>query len=64
MKKKDFEKLKTRSVAELKADEAAAREKLWQQRKDIAAGKQKNVRVVRDTRVEIARLLTLIHKNI
>lgn len=61
MKKKEFEKLKTRSEAELKADLAASQEKLWQTSRDILAGKQKNVREVRAIRVDIARMLTLIN---
>lgn len=61
MKKRDIEKIKNKSEGELKADLAAAREKLWQVKKDIAGGKVKNVREARLVRNDIARMLTLIN---
>lgn len=39
-------------------DLAALREKLWQVKRDISAGKHKNVREVRVIRADIARALT------
>ncbi len=63
MKKKDLEKLKGRTVAELTADVKTAKEKLWQLGKDLTAGKQKNGHALRATRVEIARMLTLINQK-
>ena len=61
MKKKDIEKMKVRTVAELTADIGVAKEKLWQTKKDIAGSKVKNVREVRSIRTEIARMMTLIN---
>jgi ribosomal protein L29 len=63
MKRKDFEKLKTKSQAELTADVATAKEKLWQLGRDIAGGKVKNVREVRQVRIDIARMLTLLNSK-
>ncbi len=61
MKKKDLEKMKVRTVAELNADIVVAKEKLWQTKKDIAGSKVKNVREVRSIRTDIARMMTLIN---
>jgi len=39
------------------------KDKLWQMRVDLVAGKVKNVREIRAVRKDIARLLTFIKAN-
>lgn len=54
--------LKLKPEAELKRQLTDNREKLRQLRFDLSAGKVKNVRVIRQTRKEIAQILTLLKK--
>jgi ribosomal protein L29 len=61
MKKNDFKKILNKSVAELTKEVSEGREKLWVATKNIASGKTKNVREARETRKDIARMLTLIN---
>lgn len=63
MKKKDFQELKTKSVADLQATLLEMRDKLWNLKSDLKRGKVKNVRDLRDTKKNIARVLTLINKQ-
>jgi len=63
MKTKDFQKLKNRSVTELKKDVVDLREKLWQTKREINDGKIKNVRSAAALRRDIAKTLTLIKEK-
>ncbi len=63
MKNKEFQELKTKSVAELQATLVELRDKLWDLKSDLKRGKVKNVRDVRNSKKNIARVLTLINKK-
>ncbi len=64
MKKKELEQLKSKPKAEWEKSLAESREKLWALRTDLAAGKVKNVKEIKEVRKMIARLLTFInHTN-
>ncbi len=63
MKRKDFEKIQTMSAAELVGSISEAREKLWTTKRDIEAGKAKNVKAGRGVRRDIARMLTLLNSK-
>jgi len=52
--------LRQKSAAELKKTLQASQEKLRQLNFDLASGKVKNVREVRKTKKDIARILTLL----
>ena len=55
-----FKELQNRSQSELKNILEENREKLRQLRFDLASGKVKNVREIRKTKEDIARISTLI----
>lgn len=57
---KDFQRM---SKGELSRFLAEKQEKLRQLRFDLAAGKVKNVREIRETKKEIARILTLLRQK-
>ena len=59
-----FEKLKTKSAAELTVDIVAAKEKVWQIGRNVAAGKHKNVREVSELKADIARMMTLVNSKL
>lgn len=61
MKKKELEKIKGQSAAELTKDIEEKREKLWQIKNDIAVGKNKNVRAAKTLRRDIARAMTVLN---
>ena len=48
---------------EITTDLAGLREKLWQTKRDILAGKAKNVHEARSIRADIARNLTIVNKK-
>lgn len=58
-----IKELKTLSNEELAKKIKDARERLRQLRFDLAAGKVKNVREIRQTRKEIARIKTLLNQK-
>ncbi|MCX6702853.1 MAG: 50S ribosomal protein L29 [Candidatus Wolfebacteria bacterium] len=60
MDKKDFSELKNKPLQELCRDLAGTRESLGRMRFDMAAGKSKNVKDIKNSKKTIARLLTLI----
>ena len=64
MKKKDLEKIKGRSVVELKKDIEEKKDKLWQLRSDIVTGKAKNVRGAGSLKRDVARSLTILNEKI
>lgn len=60
MKKKDIQQLKNKPVADLANQLKEMRDRLWQLKIDLAAGKVKNVREIRATRKDVARVMTII----
>lgn len=63
MKKKDWKQLKSKSGVDLQKQLVEDRDKLWQLKVDLAAGKVKNVREIRAIRKNVARVLTLIKQE-
>ena len=63
MKKKELEQLKTMPVDELKKSVTEYRDKLWTLKKDLAAGKVKNVKEIKKLKQSIAQLLTFVHQK-
>lgn len=63
MKQKEFEQLKTKPVEELKKDLTDYKDKLWNLKIDLAAGKIKNVKEIKKTKRNIARALTLLNQH-
>ncbi len=59
-----IEELKQKQEAELQKMLVNDRKKIGQLRLDLASGKVKDIREIRETKKEIARILTLLHKNI
>ncbi len=63
MKKKEIGQLKNKPVVELQKDLLEHRDKLWNLKADLAAGKVKNVEEIRQVKKTIARLLTFINQS-
>jgi ribosomal protein L29 len=63
MKKRQLQELKNKPSAELQKDLGDYREKLRKLKFDLAQGKVKNSREIRDIKKTIARILTLINKE-
>lgn len=63
MKKKQFAELKKKPIAECQKMVLDLREKLWHYKVDLAAGKVKNIKEIRATKKDIARILTWIRQN-
>lgn len=61
MKHNEFQQLKTRPKEELQKLIKEKRDRLWQLKADLVAGKVKNVREIRLVKKTIAQLLTLIN---
>ncbi len=60
MKRKEIlQQVKNKSAADITKELAESRDKLWQLRQDLAAGKIKNVREIASMKKYIARMLTL-----
>ena len=62
MKKKELQQLKNKPLPELQKRLKENRDKLWQLKVDLVSGKVKNVREIRVTRKNIAKILTLINQ--
>lgn len=56
----DRKDLHTKTDAELKRELAEKRDFIRRTRFDLAAGRMKNIRMLKDTRRTIARMLTLL----
>ena len=56
----DVKELRTKTDAELKRELAEKRELARRTRFDLAAGRVKNIRTLRDTRRTIAQMLTIL----
>ena len=61
MKKNQLEQLKNKPVGELKRNLMEHRDRLWNLKTDLAAGKVKNVKEIQKVKKTIARILTFIH---
>jgi len=63
MKYKDIQQLKTKPLSELQKDLAEYREKLRKLKFDLAQGKVKNIREIKETKKMTARILTIINQS-
>jgi large subunit ribosomal protein L29 len=63
MKTKEFKQLKDKPEADLKKMLGELKDRLWNFRKDLAAGKVKNVREIHKVKKDIARVLTLLNQK-
>lgn len=63
MKKKEIEQLKNKPVVELQKNLSEYRDRLWNLKTDLVAGKVKNVQEIRQVKKTIARLLTFINQT-
>lgn len=63
MKKKEFEQLKIKPVDELKKNIVEFKDKLWQLKVDLAAGKVKNVKEIKNIKRSIAQTLTVMNQE-
>lgn len=61
MKRREFEQLKNKPEAELKNQLTSLRDMLWNLKKDLAAGKVKNVKEIRRVKRDIARIFTILN---
>ncbi|MEK7194014.1 MAG: 50S ribosomal protein L29 [Patescibacteria group bacterium] len=62
MKKSEFQQLKTKPLPELQKNLNEYREKLRNLKFDLAQGKVKNIREIKDIKKAIARILTIMNK--
>ena len=62
MKKRDFQQFKNKPIPELQKDLAENQERLRKLKFDLAQGKVKNIREIRDVKKNIARILGLINQ--
>ena len=64
MKRKDIlAQIRNKPEADLQKELEQSRERLWSLKKDLAAGKVKNVREIREVKKTIARIMTLLVKS-
>ncbi|MEK9186296.1 MAG: 50S ribosomal protein L29 [Patescibacteria group bacterium] len=63
MKSKELEQLKTRPVEDLKKMAQEHRDRLWQLKSDLAAGKVKNVKEIHKAKRDIAQILTILNNQ-
>ncbi len=63
MKKKELQQLSKKPVAELQKKVQESRNKLWQLRVDLAAGKVKNIKQIRSLKQDISQMLTFINNH-
>lgn len=62
MKKNEIQQLKTKPLPELQKNLNEYREKLRKLKFDLAQGKVKNIREIKDIKKAIARIMTVINK--
>ena len=60
MKRKEFEQLKTKPIADLEKIIFEQRDLLWNLKNDLQGGKVKNVKEIQKIKKTIAQLLTVI----
>ena len=63
MKRKEIENLKTKSILELQRQLKENEEFLSSSKFDLAAGKVKNIFLIKDTKKTIARITTFIKEK-
>ena len=63
MKTKELQQLSKKPVAELRKKVQESRNKLWQLRIDLAAGKVKNIKQIRSLKQDISQMLTFINNH-
>lgn len=63
MKRKDYTDLKGKTIAELTKMASVKRTDAIKKKMQSLAGKEKNLKVYRNLRVEIAKILTLIREK-
>ncbi len=63
MDKKSFQEIKNKPVNELQAMLKDLRDKLWQLKVDLASGKVKNIKEIKEVKRDIARILTIINSQ-
>ncbi len=63
MNKKEFETISQKSDVELEKMAIEFRDKLWVLKKDLEMGKVKNIREIKHTRKDIARVLTVLNSK-
>ncbi len=64
MKKEDLEKLKNNPLPELQKKLIDAYENLRKMKFDLTQGKVKNIKVIKEIKKTIARILTIMNKSI
>ena len=63
MKKKNFQEIKNKPVAELQKELVGHRERFRVLKFDLAAGKVKNIREIKEVKKTIAQILTIINNK-
>lgn len=63
MDKKSFQELKQKPVNELQTKLKELRDQLWQLKVDLASGKVKNIKEIKEVKRDIARILTTINQK-
>lgn len=63
MKKKDFTELREKSAAELVKLAMQKKSEAAKKQMEILAGKEKNLKLYKNLRVEIAKILTLVREK-
>ena len=63
MKKNDFQQYKAKSDAELRKDLGDYREKLRKFKFDLAQGKVKDIKEIKEVKKNIARIMGLLNQN-
>jgi len=63
MKKKNFQEIKNKPVAELQKEVVGYRERFRVLKFDLAAGKVKNIREIKEVKKTIAQILTIINNK-
>lgn len=63
MKHNEFKQLKEKAVAELQKDLKSYQEKLRDLKLDLAAGKVKNIKEIKNTKKIVAKIMTIINKK-
>ena len=63
MKQSELKQLKTKPMSELKLQINVLKDKMWELKKDLVAGKVKNVREIRTIKKDLARILTILNNQ-
>ena len=63
MNKKEFEVISQKSNIELEKLASEFKDKLWGLKKDLKAGKVKNIKEIKNIRKDIARILTILNSR-